>query len=107
MSIEQNKALERKVGGLVRALQEIQVECEHLSKVYGDKAMEIIADYPLYVSGTSNISYGTAIAIALMFGKIEDQENQDALMAEYFKTDREHSLDDYDKWVAEKKGEKK
>lgn len=94
---------EKKVAALVKALQEIQVECEQLGSVYGEKAMEIIGDYPLYVSGTSNISYGTAIAIALMFGSIEEQENQDALMAEYFKTNREHSLDDYEKWVAERK----
>lgn len=96
-------AVEKKVAAIVKQLQEIQVECESLSKVYGEKAMELIADYPLYVSGISNISYGTAIAIALMFGSIEEQKLQDDLMAEYFKTDRKHSLDDYDKWVEERK----
>lgn len=95
-------AVEKKVAAIVKQLQEIQVECESLSKIYGDKALELIADYPLYVSGTSNISYGTAIAIALMFGSIEEQKLQDDLMAEYFKTDRKHSLDDYEKWVGER-----
>ena len=104
MSIEQeHKELKRRVAGIVRSLQEIQVECEQLSKVYGEKAMELIADYPLYVSGTSNISYGTAIAIAFMFGDIYEQQKHDELMAEYFKTDREHSLEDYEKWVKEQK----
>lgn len=104
MSIErEHKGLERRVAEIVKSLQEIQVECEHLSKVYGEKAMELIADYPLYVSGISNISYGTAIAIAFMFGDIDKQLEQEKLMAEYFKTDREHSMDDYDKWLEERK----
>lgn len=75
----------------------------------GEIAMELISDYPLYAS-TSNISYETAIDVAkAVFGDdleyaYNDMHNQDALMAEYFKTDRKHSLADYDKWVAEKKG---
>jgi len=73
----------------------------------GETAMELIADYPLYAS-TSNISYDEAIAIAkILFGDdleraVAENKNSDALMAEYFKTDREHSLEDYEKWVAEK-----
>lgn len=75
----------------------------------GEIAMELISGYPLYAS-TSNISYDEAIAVAkVIFGDdlakaYNDGKDQDALMAEYFKTDRKHSLADYDKWVAEKKG---
>lgn len=81
------------------------------SNELGEIAMELIADYPLYAS-TSNISYDEAIAVAqIFFGDDLRQAKQDLaesddLMAEYFKTDRKHSLDDYEKWVAEKKGEK-
>jgi len=78
----------------------------------GAVAMELIADYPLYAS-TSNITYDEAIAVAkIFFGEdlekvLWEIKNRDALMKEYFKTDRKHSLEDYDKWVAEKeKGEK-
>ena len=73
----------------------------------GETAMELIADYPLYAS-TSNITYDEAIAIAkILFGDdleraVAENKNSDALMAEYFKTDRKHSLEDYEKWVAEK-----
>lgn len=76
----------------------------------GKIAMELISDYPLYAS-TSNITYGEAIAVAkAIYGDdlvkaYNDGKDQDALMAEYFKTDRKHSLADYNKWVAEKKGE--
>ena len=87
---------------IIKALATIQNECEKMSTEYGDKAMELIGDYPLYVSGTSNISYGTAIAIAFMFGDIDEQENEDNLMAEYFKTNRKHSLEDYELWRKEK-----
>ena len=94
-------------------LRNIAYECDKLPNKaeLGEQAMELISDYPLYVSGTSNISYGEAIAIAvLMNGDIEsalqESRESDKLMTEYFKTDRKHSLDDYDKWVAEKKGEK-
>ena len=87
---------------IIKALATIQNECEKMSAEYGDKAMELIGDYPLYVSGTSNISYGTAIAIAFMFGDIDEQENEDNLMAEYFKTNRKHSLEDYELWRKEK-----
>lgn len=77
-------------------------ECETFSKEYGARAMEIVGDYPLY-AGCSNITYGQAIVIALAcVGNIDDYENQDSLMVEYFKTDRKHSLDDFDKWVAER-----
>ena len=75
----------------------------------GQIAMELISDYPLYAS-TSNITYDEAIAIAqVIFGDdleqaYNDNNDQDSLMVEYLKTDREHSLDDYDKWVAEKRG---
>lgn len=87
-------------------------QCLPNKEELGEKAMELIGEYPLYVSGLSNITYGEAIAIAtLLFGDIEEAYNgskeQDDLMREYFadKT-REHSLEDYDKWVAEKKGAK-
>lgn len=82
------------------------------SNELGEIAMELIADYPLYAS-TSNISYDEAIAVAqIFFGDDlrqakKDLAESDDLMAEYFKTDRKHSLADYDKWVAEKKGAKK
>lgn len=75
----------------------------------GEIAMELISDYPLYAS-TSNISYDEAIAVAqAIFGNdlvkaYNDGKDQNALMAEYFKTDRKHSLADYSKWVAEKGG---
>lgn len=73
----------------------------------GETAMELIADYPLYAS-TSNITYDEAIAVAkIFFGDdlekaVAEKKNEDALMVEYFKTAREHSLEDYEKWVAEK-----
>ena len=35
----------------------------------GEEAMEFISDYPLYVSGTDNITYKEAILIALVMGK--------------------------------------
>ena len=35
----------------------------------GEEAMEFISDYPLYVSGTDNITYEEAILIALVMGK--------------------------------------
>ena len=94
----------KKVERIVKLLDEIQNECEGLGETYGEKAMEIISDYPLYVSGTSNISYGTAIAIALMFGGIEEQEQQEKLMDEYFKTlkkGEKATIDGYNKWLSE------
>ena len=81
------------------------------SNELGEIAMELIADYPLYAS-TSNISYDEAIAVAqIFFGDDlrqakKDLAESDDLMTEYFKTDRKHSLADYEKWVAEKKGGK-
>ena len=98
----EHKELEKRVARIVKTLSEIQDECETLSSVYGEKAMELIADYPLYAS-TSNISCGSAIAIAFMFGDIDEQGKTDELMREYFKTDREHSLEDYEAWVKERK----
>ena len=93
-------------------LRNIAYECDKLPNKteLGEKAMELIGDYPLYVGGLSNISYGEAIAIAvLIYGDIDsalrESQESDQLMAEYFKTDRKHSIADYDKWVAEKKGE--
>ena len=81
------------------------------SNELGEIALELIADYPLYAS-TSNISYEQAIGVAkVIFGDDlkkarRELKESDDLMAEYFKTDRKHSLEDYEKWVAEKKGEK-
>lgn len=41
-------------------------------KELGQKAMDLIAEYPLYVSGESNITYAEAIGIAMfMYGDIE------------------------------------
>lgn len=73
----------------------------------GEMAMQLIADYPLYAC-TSNISYDEAIAVAkIFFGNdlekaVAEKQNEDALMKEYFKTSRKHSLADYEKWVAER-----
>lgn len=41
---------------------------ENMVEQAGEKAMEFIADYPLYAS-TSNITYTEAIMIALVLGK--------------------------------------
>ena len=77
------------------------------SNKLGEIAMELIAGYPLYAC-TSNISYDEAIAVAkIFFGDdlekaVAGKQNEDALMKEYFKTDRKHSLADYEKWIAEK-----
>ena len=35
----------------------------------GSEAMEFLQDYPLYASGTDNITYEEAILIALVLGK--------------------------------------
>ena len=87
--------------------------CENLpnSAELGEKAMKLIGDYPLYVSGLSNITYGEAIAIAvIMFGDIDkalaDLQENDDLMKEFLDTHKDASADDYFKWVAEKKGAK-
>lgn len=37
--------------------------------ILGEQAMEYISDYPLYVSGTSNITYEQAIAVAKALNK--------------------------------------
>ena len=77
------------------------------SNKLGEIAMELIAGYPLYAC-TSNISYDEAIAVAkIFFGEdleknLWEIKNRDTLMKEYFKTDRKHSLEDYDKWVAKR-----
>lgn len=42
---------------------------EKMVEQAGEEAMEFISDYPLYVSGTSNITYEEAILIALVMGK--------------------------------------
>lgn len=97
-----------------KQLKGIIGECEKLpnKQELGEKAMGLIGDYPLYASGLSNISYGEAIAIAvLMFGDIDEaiaeNENLDALMEQYYKTPRkERSVADYDAWLAERKGGK-
>lgn len=89
-------------GEIVKLLAPVVSECEKLADEYGEKALEIVSDYPLYAS-SSNISYGEAIAIAtLVGGDIRKQERTDNLMREYFKTDREHSFEDYNKWLSER-----
>lgn len=99
---------------IVKLLTPISDMCENLPErsELGKLAMELIGDYPLYASGLSNIMYGDAIAIAtIMFGKDirqakKEQDETDRLMEEYFKTDGEHSLAGFDKWVAEKGAER-
>ena len=51
-------------------LSHMENACEQLpnKEELGEQAMELISDYPLYVSGTDNISYGLAIAIATLTG---------------------------------------
>lgn len=91
-----------KMEKIVRDLARISVECEKFSGEYGERAMKIIGEHPLYAS-TCGITYGQAIAIAILCGgSIDEQEKTDELMTEYFKTDRKHSLEDYDKWLAER-----
>lgn len=95
---------------IVKALAPISDMCENLPErtELGELAMELIGDYPLYASGLSNIMYGDAIAIAtIMLGKDirqakKEKDENDRLMEEYFKTDGEHSLAGFDKWVAER-----
>ena len=95
---------------IVKLLTPISDMCENLPDrtELGELAMELIGDYPLYASGLSNIMYGDAIAIAtIVFGKDirkakAEQDENDRLMNEYFKTDGEHSLAGFDKWVAER-----
>lgn len=89
---------------IVNELQKLLAECELKSKEYGDKAMEIIADYPLYAS-TSNISYGEAILIATIFGDIDRQQDGAKLVDEYFKSLPKGEMGSwagYEKWAAER-----
>lgn len=89
---------------IVNQLEKLVAECERYAKEYGDRALNLIADYPLYAS-TSNISYGEAILIASIFGNIDRQTNGAELVNEYFKTLPEGKLGswaDYEKWVAER-----
>ena len=89
---------------IVKQLEPLVAECERYAREYGDKALELIADYPLYAS-TSNISFGEAILIASIFGNIDRQTNGAELVNEYFKTLPEGTMGSwagYEKWVAER-----
>lgn len=89
---------------IVKQLEKLVAECELLRDKYGDKALKLIADYPLYAS-SSNISYGEAILIASVFGHIDRQIDGDKLVDEYFKSlpkGQVGSYEDYEKWVAER-----
>lgn len=89
---------------IVKQLEPLVAECERYAKEYGEQALKLIADYPLYAS-TSNISYGEAILIASIFGNIDRQTNGAELVNEYFKTLPEGKVGswaDYEKWVAER-----
>lgn len=93
---------------IVEQVGKMVAECERYAKEYGDKALKLVADYPLYAS-SSNISYGEAILIASIFGNIDRQTNGANLVDEYFKTlpkGQVGSYEDYEKWVAEKGGER-
>ena len=59
---------------IVKQVEQLVAECELYSKQYGDKALELVADYPLYAS-SSNISFGEAILIASVFGDIDRQKD--------------------------------
>lgn len=89
---------------IVKQVEKLVAECELYAKEYGDKALELVADYPLYAS-SSNISYGEAILIASVFGHIDRQKDGAKLVDEYFKTlpkGQTGSYEDYEKWVAER-----
>lgn len=89
---------------IVNELARLRDECEKLRDQYGDKSMELIADYPLYAS-TSNITYGESILIASLFGDIDRQLDGGKLVNEYFKSlpkGQVGSWADYEKWVAER-----
>lgn len=89
---------------IVKQLETLVAECERYAKEYGDKALELVADYPLYAS-SSNISFGEAILIASVFGNIDRQKDGAKLVDEYFKTlpkGQVGSYADYEKWVAER-----
>ena len=89
---------------IVDELARLRDECEKLADQYGDKAMELIGDYPLYAS-TSNISYGEGILIASLFGNIDGQVDGDKLINEYFKSlpkGKLGSIEGYEKWLSER-----
>ena len=89
---------------IVKQLEKLVAECERYAKEYGDKALDLVADYPLYAS-SSNISFGEAILIASIFGNIDRQTNGAELVDEYFKSlpkGQVGSYADYEKWVAER-----
>lgn len=89
---------------IVKQLEKLVAECERYAKEYGDKALELVADYPLYAS-SSNISFGEATLIASVFGDIDRQKNGAKLVDEYFKSlpkGQVGSWADYEKWVAER-----
>lgn len=89
---------------IVNELARLKQECEKLHKEYGDKAMDLIADYPLYAS-CSNISYGEAILIASLFGDIDRQQDGAKLVEEYFKSLPKGEMGSwagYEKWAAER-----
>lgn len=89
---------------IVKQVETLVAECELLRDKYGDKALTLIGDYPLY-AGTSNISYGEAILIATVFGHIDRQLESEELLKEYFDTlpkGEMGSLAGYEKWVAER-----
>ena len=89
---------------IVSQLGKLVAECERYSKEYGDKALELVADYPLYAS-SSNISFGEAILIASVFGHIDRQRDGAKLVDEYFKSlpkGQVGSYEEYEKWVAER-----
>lgn len=90
---------------IVKQLERLVAECETLGQEYGEKALELISDYPLYAC-SSNISYGEGIVIATVFGDIFKQGNEDKLIEEYFKSlpkGEVGSVEGYEQWRKERK----
>ncbi len=86
---------------LSKKIQALIAECEKFGETHGEKAMEIISDYPLYVGGTSNISYGEAILIALMYGDIDKQLQDGKDLDRYFATLKDGekaSVEGFEEW---------
>lgn len=83
---------------IVKQLEKLVAECELYAKDYGDKALELVADYPLYAS-QSNISYGEAILIASVFGDIDRQKDGAKLVDEYFKTLPKGQVGSYEEFL--------
>lgn len=58
--------------GLHKKMSECYIDLKGLGKEdmkkVGERAMELIGDYPLYASGLSNITYGEAIMVAVSLG---------------------------------------